>query len=1327
MPEFKRKQRRFATHGMNWATPLDSIPDDQFALILNLRSYTNGDLLVRPGLETVGTISPTGSTDYLHSISSVLDFNPDTSEGAARFLGFNQTLQWQDGIGLTGATFSLVSSGWSGNPQTHTPFTPTNSPVPFVYVWDSTKQRKYSPEYQTVPGTPDEFAIGLPSFYAQYVPIPSSAGAGNLNGVYNYRWVFRDRIRGTTSVPGPASFDATFTNEEVTIVSPNPGGLSADFVYDLYRFSSNVPQWKLVGSVATFTSITDNLSDLDIVAAQTLLTDPADLKFQPFVTPDIDRQGVVTVGAATSTDGSSIAVTSGDAFNLEWVIGTEIVVSGIACHLRRFSAGGSTAYLEEDIGALGGGQTYSVTGALQAGKPLGRVWGPFGAGQFGLTFFACGDERAPGTLYWLNGNDPDSISLINSLEVSSPSDPLQNGCMWNARAFVWSSARLWEIIPTTTQEGRLTFTTNSIANAHGLFAPWCFCVGDKIYWMSQDGGWSYDGSLPVSITDEQLYTFLPHDGKNGFDVILPNPENVSAPLTFHTPDPTEPHTWRMCWVDGLIYFDYKEFGSNNAYTLVYDTHLMKGGWSLDVYATTGLNSDGFISRYYETALAPDNSSAPLREHLVGIASTLYWTNNITDSGTPITYSLMTGADMMGDIRAPKQIGDVVVGATTNSQTPTVRILQDTNSIVTKTATLAALGNYQQTIISVSDKLNLYKSRTWGVWFYGTSSSTLKLTDYEISYLPEPEVITTRPTDWTDDGYMGDKFLMGVVIDSYIASGDPTAVSIQMGGASTIVTITLAVGRVEAAYSFIPVVAKQFRVAPESFKGQIFSIRYIWEKYPEYLGLQEDYDTQRWPSDKYIRGVAIEGDTKNLLVNINVYADGAAWTNLPVTQNGKTLSYFAFGAPIVAREIKLIPLGPWRKHSVRWIYDEYPDYAALLTPWTEPAEPMYMRGGRVTCDTRGVDVTAALWVDGVFSGVSKGFNTNGQQTVEIAFNPPIVGKQIRWAPNLPWSYWTTHIDGETYPYLINERTAVLSPGGVGAKYMRGAILTCDTNGLGVSYNFLYDGPLAGPSTPTLTFTGKSSQPVAFTTPFIAHNIQIVPSANSRIFPDECQWIFDPYPELAPIKSKVFSPGGGHAIFVQGVRIPADSSNSAVVYSVSYDGGQAGPTLASTSWNGKQVIPFSFNPFIAHTLQLTPNAAVRTFEEEVEWIYEPAPELARVWETQYTNHDIPEWHSLAFAYIAYQSSPGSAGSETLTITTDSGVAFTYSLPVSTIYTRAFIRLHPQKARTRKYRIDSTLGVRLFVRDCAIGVQPWGNIKSILPKQPFGDLSRDMGAKI
>ncbi|HLZ39393.1 MAG TPA: hypothetical protein VKQ11_00430 [Candidatus Sulfotelmatobacter sp.] len=1309
MPAYSRKYSKFFCKGMNLNRSLDAIGDGEFGWLYNVRQYRAGELVSRPGLAlTSNSFGATGPTDYLHSGYTLNDTNPDSSGGTRRFVGYNTTLWWGDQL-ISGSTFTQIDSGFSGNPLSMVAFSPKENPTPFLYVGDSNQSRKYSSSYLSA-GIPTVYTIGIPQSFVDNAgpvlncvsPIPTFS-AGSITGTgYQWRWVLRHLVTGSTSAPGaPTYTPQSLTNQQASFPDPNTA-LSTEYIWDLYRFGGTLQAWAFVGSVVNSSggTVTDNFTDLQLDSAQTLDVQPGDVLFQPFLVRDVPRSGTAgSVNAAQATvpgalGGHGSQVNSAAQFNPNWIHGTTITVNDIECTISAIVSS-SILFVDQDLGNLGA-VGWKVDGALEAGAPLPYMWGPYGAGQFGLYMFGCGDPRNPGTLYWTNGNDPDTTSPTNSLELCSPSEILQNGCIWNGRCYVWSNERMWEVTPDLINAGQ--FIAQVIPGARGLAAPWAFCVGDLIYFVAKDGIYESGGGLPKNISDAQMYQLFGHDSLNGEIVAIPDPEGApGAQLLLYTPDPNNQKTWRLTWYDGVLYFDYVEFTTGLSRTLVRDSHIMNG-WIIDYYPAS-LNV-GYVYRFGEEAS---------HDVLVGVGSSLGHFFGNSDFGQPIECAVMTGADLLGDYRAPKLIGDAVVGGLTNNTNVTARLLGSLNTIQLGSGTLNTPA-YGQLIIDVGNGLGQL-DRTAGLWFHWSSTVEITVSDWEPSYVLKPETIQKRATDWTDDGLAGSKFLKAVVIEAnvsalpliqdlvvdnvnplkvssglhtfvagdvgsilqvvggagftqgtysiqsivgssaildhspgalnaaggfYILSGNRT-VQVQYDGGSVAATITLAApGQTELPYSIVPpVVCREMRLVPTDAKTcEIFNVRYVWDQYPEYLDINEDFYLDKWPTNKYIRGVAIEGDTQGSTVQAQVQADGGTViSTLPLVQSGKTLSLFAFGTPFLSSEVRLIPLGHWRKHSIRWIFDEYPDFAGLITPWDDGGHrgAKYLRGALLKIDTAGNSVSLDLQTDGGESGQSFSLSTNAQFEIAVAFNPPIVAHLMRWLPNSQLRYWST------------------------------------------------------------------------------------------------EWIFDPYPELAAIFSPIMTLGNVGAKFFQGVRLTADTQNALVAFQIVFDGGQLGPLLPATRFNGKTTIPFSFvTPFIAHDIQIIPQGAARIFVPETEWVWEPVPELASNWITQATDHDFPGFSFLRDGWIGYQSAPTATAAEVLSITTEYGVS-TYNLPPSATYVRPYQVLAPQKSRWKQYSVTSAKGVRLFVKDTNLRIKPWGSPGPFVGAAPFGDFSRIIGARI
>ena len=116
----------------------------------------------------------------------------------------------------------------------------------------------------------------------------------------------------------------------------------------------------------------------------------------------------------------------------------------------------------------------------------------------------------------------------------------------------------------------------------------------------------------------------------------------------------------------------------------------------------------------------------------------------------------------------------------------------------------------------------------------------------------------------------------------------------------------------------------------------------------------------------------------------------------------------------------------------------------------------------------------------------------------------------------------------------------------------------------------------------------------------------------------------------------------------------------------------------------------------------------------------------WITQETTHDFPGWLYSRESYIPLISS----ADVTLAIAATGNLQspYSYTIPSTAgVYSKVYVPLQPMKAKAYKYSLTSPSGFRLFQRDLSISVKPWGVGGPFLMQQPFGDISRNEGAKI
>ena len=417
-----------------------------------------------------------------------------------------------------------------------------------------------------------------------------------------------------------------------------PGGIMAVFTK-----THSVGAQVVAGSIVFF----DQLLDVDIAANPLLEYD----NFQPFPSIDLPRAGVVNVANGVAT------WVSGDQFNTRWLPGTVIIVGTVAYTLdkRPTDATHLTATNTEIIGgvstivplATGTKVGYEIAEPILAAQPLPYMWGPTDNVSF---MFACGDPLRPGTLYWTKGNNPDSAPDTNQQDLTSPSEPLVNGCIVNGIGLVMTPERGFLIYPnfynalaTITGTQGSTWTIQESISTRGLYMPRCIAVdgGGNVFFRAKDGVMmSPGGQGAISITDDDLYNLFPHEGS------VPQPVIILATYIIYPPDDTHPQSQRMNVANGYLYYDYTANvnGTQTPQTLVYD--IAAKGWVVDNYqfpATLHILEEGPTVNGVLLG-CQDGKVRPL-----------------TDSGAETAQSVvLMKSENAGDTRALKHWGDIYI-------------------------------------------------------------------------------------------------------------------------------------------------------------------------------------------------------------------------------------------------------------------------------------------------------------------------------------------------------------------------------------------------------------------------------------------------------------------------------------------------------------------------------------------------------------------------------------------------------------------------------------------------------------------------------------------
>jgi hypothetical protein len=585
-----------------------------------------------------------------------------------------------------------------------------------------------------------------------------------------------------------------------------------------YREGGSLAAPVFVGSGPNSTEpFLDDLDDTTVENNNQLEFD----NFEPWPSIDLPRAGTC------STNGFDVTWESGDIFNIRWLPGTLMTINGTVYDL--YNRPTSTTALEvlQSVG-IQSNVPYQIQEPILAAQPMRSMWGP--TDNVGYAF-GCGDPLRPGTLYFCKGNNLDAAPDTNQMEVTSPSEPLQNGVYVGGISLVMSTERGWLTYPNffsalatvTGVQGSAFTMVLSIAD-RGLFAKKGICVdaGATVYFIGKDGIYrSPGGSGSASITDEDLYNLFPHEVTPG---VYSVPKNVVlAGFTIYAPDFTNPDAMALSFAVGYVYFDYEDVNGNPR-TLVYDVYAK--GWVPDFYQ--------FPATYHF------EQEGPAMGTLTGCSDGSI--RQLVGAGVEVQNAILLMPCMnAGDTRAQKRWGDIYLEALVPANLQ-VLITIFTNlyqSQVTGTipSQLVSQGAIRAPyILDFAQGLGLY-ARDLDAVLQWTLNNQTALYVYQPSLVPQPEGVQNRPTDWTDEGVPGMKFVQGLILEAdtfgtpkqFLAQDSdtlgmhkPNETPVTFNGQSTL------------PFTFTPpFLAHSMRlIATDGVQWRIWAAKWIFQPYPE---------------------------------------------------------------------------------------------------------------------------------------------------------------------------------------------------------------------------------------------------------------------------------------------------------------------------------------------------------------------------------------------------------------------------------------------------------------------------------------------------------------
>ena len=522
---------------------------------------------------------------------------------------------------------------------------------------------------------------------------------------YVYQTRFRDSNTGSASVPGPQNRYELFPLREQILVTPATTAVSGIDEIDIYRQGGTLTNSLYVGSVAdnnvTPNVFSDNLSDSTVLTTNQA---PDLTLLQPWPIVDLPWQGTATVV------GTTVKWASGTTFNLNLLSNSVILINGIA--FQTYGQPRSSTFLEltQDAGSLTGA-TFLIASPTIAAQTLPVVFGPL-EGPFLPVVGAVGDNLNAGTWYFSNQANLDSASDANTLELTSPSEPLVTGETWNGQFYVGSRENVFAI--------RYTFQTQAtpyqfvrIPSPSGFWSRWAICRGpDGIYALGRDGLYRWTDAGGVNITDERLYPMFPHNGQAAVTT------NGVVPV-----DMSQVDFMRLSATDFDVRFVYLDTDGVQ-HTLRYE--IASKRFFLHTYG------DPVAYEYLVEGLAdsPNTQQALLLSRTLG---DIYEVGGNDDNGIAITTSVQVPYSDGGDERGQKLYADLMSDADgTGSFTVTPKYNNGVTTGTAGTFTVAgARTQFQLNVTDVPGSMALYRNIgplvTWtggpaGPHLYATEAS-----------------------------------------------------------------------------------------------------------------------------------------------------------------------------------------------------------------------------------------------------------------------------------------------------------------------------------------------------------------------------------------------------------------------------------------------------------------------------------------------------------------------------------------------------------------------------------------------------------------------------
>lgn len=570
---------------------------------------------------------------------------------------------------------------------------------------------------------------------------------------YNYVWRIRDpatKAPSNWSPPLRAGIKVSRGSVELSFPDANTT-FPANYRIDVARYGGTISEFRLVGSIKNdgskfLDTSSDRLVQDNSLAGRFPEHGAIDAIFdfyKPFAILDTPKRGTADIV------GTKFTRKTGDHLSVTYPRGTQIVINGSANKFYTNPITIDEVELEKDMGSLEDVE-FEIQEPLLTGQPLPVIIGPTGEGFLALFIFGFGDKNNAGTIYWLDGNSPDTMSDQNRLEITSPSEPLVTGVIYDGFPYIYSTSRGFVLQPTISSEGDFSFIARETANSRGVFHRYCICVSPNyIFFLSEnaDGIYKVQGNgNPQCITDGVLANLFYTDDK------VPSPIELIDGTIIYPPNFLLKDEIRFFATNRNTIFRFIDTEGKQV-ALVFSNKL-NDFISYDVY------KDNKINAFYREELESSTDT------LVGIEGGVGKFGTNTDFEDEVKSKIIPFSFDAGDSRFIKEFKEIIIDAIAGLDGYSITNYYNngiSNDILFDVPNNIQLVREQQLVNLQDDKGIGKRVKNITTVFEWLIKSGTKFYEEKFYFLPKGDTLENRSSDIEDGGDLFEKLWQGVTI------------------------------------------------------------------------------------------------------------------------------------------------------------------------------------------------------------------------------------------------------------------------------------------------------------------------------------------------------------------------------------------------------------------------------------------------------------------------------------------------------------------------------------------------------------------------------------